>query len=200
MPEKSTVLFSLTARRVLAFLLLLTWVGCGQTAVTEPSPQASENEVPVAENTAIVTETAVATNSPATAVPTPDTPVATPLPPAQPTAVPTSTNTPSPTVLPTATLPPVPAEIYINGLPPSYFISMPEGTIARSREIYELGQTLGRNSHSFSKVGDSIVDTPEFFTWFDSGEYDLGEYAYLEGAIDYFVGSYGRFGWLCVMV
>lgn len=194
MLRNQTLHFRWTARHVLAFLLLLTGVGCGQTAVSEATPQTPESESQVVENTPLAAATAVPTNRPAPAAPTAKPPLDTALPPAPPTAVPTRTTAPLPTALPTATLPSVPEEIYINGLPPPYFISMPEGTIERSREIFELGQRLGRNAHSFSKIGDSIIDTPEFFTWFDSGDYDLGEYAYLAGAIDYFAGSYGRFG------
>lgn len=71
---------------------------------------------------------------------------------------------------------------------------LPAETVQRSREIWTQGQALGRDPHRFSKIGDSIVDTHEFFTWFDEGNYDLGDYAYLQGVIGYFAGSYGRHG------
>lgn len=182
--------FSLNNAAILGLIMMAFLMGCGQTAVPEPEAAATKTTLPtsVAMDTAVPTNTSPAATSAQTAT------VATPTPPPALTAVPTSTTPPTATLIPTPTLPPVPEEIYINGLPPAYFISMPPETVQRSREIFELGQVLGRNPTRFSKVGDSIVDTPEFFTWFDTGEYQLGEYTYLQGAIDYFAGSYGRFG------
>ncbi len=63
---------------------------------------------------------------------------------------------------------------------------------ARVREIFERGQALGNDPHTFSKVGDCNSELPFFLGRFDSGDYDLGPYAYLQPAIDYFAGSFGR--------
>ncbi len=63
---------------------------------------------------------------------------------------------------------------------------------ARVREIFERGQALGNDAHAFSKVGDCNSELPFFLGRFDSGDYDLGPYAYLQPAIDYFAGSFGR--------
>ncbi|MCZ7540426.1 MAG: LysM peptidoglycan-binding domain-containing protein [Anaerolineae bacterium] len=63
---------------------------------------------------------------------------------------------------------------------------------ARVREIFERGQARGNNAHAFSKVGDCNSELPFFLGRFDSGDYDLGPYAYLQPAIDYFAGSFGR--------
>lgn len=63
---------------------------------------------------------------------------------------------------------------------------------ARVREIFERGQALGNDPHAFSKVGDCNSELPFFLGRFDSGDYDLGPYAYLQPAIDYFAGSFGR--------
>ena len=63
---------------------------------------------------------------------------------------------------------------------------------ARVRDIFERGQALGNNPHAFSKVGDCNSELPFFLGRFDSGDYDLGPYAYLQPAIDYFAGSFGR--------
>lgn len=63
---------------------------------------------------------------------------------------------------------------------------------ARVREIFERGQALGNDAHAFSKVGDCNSELPFFLGRFDSGDYDLGPYAYLQPAIDHFAGSFGR--------
>lgn len=96
----------------------------------------------------------------------------------------TSTITPSPTPLP----------ILVNGLPTSAFVVLPEAVLTHSRQIFARGQELGRDPHVFSKVGDSVVLTTHFLIKFDTGLYELGEYAYLQRVIDYFAESYGRYG------
>ncbi len=63
---------------------------------------------------------------------------------------------------------------------------------ARVREIFERGQARGNNARAFSKVGDCNSELPFFLGRFDSGDYDLGPYAYLQPAIDHFAGSFGR--------
>ncbi|NJN55314.1 MAG: hypothetical protein HC804_11475 [Anaerolineae bacterium] len=173
---------------LLAFFLFIGLVGCGQSEeLTTAVPPASEATLPAL--------AAVATVVPAT-------PPSTHAPPATPTAVPTRTLSPTPTLTavptktatplpsPTPTLPPVPADIYVNGIAPGWFVLLPDETVQRSREIWAEGQALGRDPNRFSKVGDSIVDTHEFFTWFDEANYDLGDYAYLQGVIEHFAGSY----------
>jgi LysM repeat protein len=62
----------------------------------------------------------------------------------------------------------------------------------RMREIYERGLALGNNPHAFSKIGDCNSELPFFLGRFDSGDYDLGPYQYLQPVIDYFAGSFGR--------
>jgi len=63
---------------------------------------------------------------------------------------------------------------------------------ARVREIFERGQARGNDAHAFSKVGDCNSELPFFLGRFDSGDYDLGPYAYLQPTIDHFAGSFGR--------
>ena len=63
-----------------------------------------------------------------------------------------------------------------------------------ARQIYARGQELGRDPAAYSKLGDSTIENPFFMARFDEGPYDLGEYAYLQGAIDFFAGSHGRQG------
>lgn len=57
-----------------------------------------------------------------------------------------------------------------------------------AREIYEAGLEAGNNPQVFSKVGDCMTASYEYFLGpFGEGNYDLGEeYAHLEGVINYF--------------
>lgn len=62
------------------------------------------------------------------------------------------------------------------------------------KDVYRLGLMLGNNPRAFSKVGD-CGSTPAWFLGdFDRNPkyYDLGEYTYLEPAIQEFQGSYER--------
>jgi hypothetical protein len=64
-----------------------------------------------------------------------------------------------------------------------------------ARDIYQAGLALGNNPRAFSKVGDCNSATPYFLAAFDKGEYRLGsQYAYLQGTIDHFAGSFNRDG------
>jgi hypothetical protein len=69
---------------------------------------------------------------------------------------------------------------------------MSSGAGQRVREISARGQTLGRNGWVLSKVGDSTMAYPPFLAAFDGRGYRLGAYAYLQGAIDRFAGSFAR--------
>lgn len=60
------------------------------------------------------------------------------------------------------------------------------------REVYLRGQALGNNPHAFSKIGDCNSEAPFFLAKFDTSEYDLGPYFYLQPAVDHFAASFGR--------
>ncbi len=108
------------------------------------------------------------------------------------TAVPTPTAS-IPTPEPTTTA--VPLADSLNGILMTSIIVMPEHVIANARAILAQGQVYGRNPHAYSKVGDSTIQNPHFMTRFDQpGGYNLGPYAYLQPAVDYFGGSHGREG------
>lgn len=64
----------------------------------------------------------------------------------------------------------------------------------RARQIYQHGLALGNNPHAFSVVGDCEGTPSRFLGVFDYSTrwYRLGEYAYLQEAIDHFAGSFGR--------
>jgi len=94
------------------------------------------------------------------------------------------------TRLPTALLPPAPG--HVNGVSTEQFVVIPTAVRQNIRKIYAQGQAHGNNSHAFSKIGDSNMENPYFLASFDNEPYNLGEYAYLAPAIDYFSGSFGR--------
>ncbi len=68
------------------------------------------------------------------------------------------------------------------------------GIRRRSVEIFEAGQRLGNHPNVFSKVGDSITVTNAFLVPFSQGYYTLGEYAYLQTTLDYFLTGVARTG------
>ena len=141
------------------------------------------------ESIAVIDDQIVATRVPATPTPTlipsTDTPTASPEPTETITPKPTNTATPPP---PTAT------PQTINGLSEIDFIVMPQSVQSNVRDIFDRGQRMGRNPHAFSRLGTSIVDTRFFLTRWDLGPYKLGDFEYLQPAINYFNGSFERIG------
>lgn len=101
-------------------------------------------------------------------------------------------GTPAPTPLPGQTAVPVTAG------PPPEGVYQPVGlpvippVSQTARDIYWRGLQLGNNPRAFSKVGDCQAVTPYFLAAFDYGNYTLGPYADLQGAIDQFDGSWAR--------
>jgi LysM repeat protein len=62
------------------------------------------------------------------------------------------------------------------------------------KEIYANGQQIGRNPRAFSKLGDSTIMAPGLLVQFDRDAYNLGDFAYLQSVIDYYAGSFERYG------
>lgn len=190
-----------------------------ETLTPSPSPTASDTptptRTPTASNTPTITPTATATLSPTptetfTMTLTPSvTLTSTALPTLVPD-VPPITATLDPALLPTAmllpptwtvepTLTPSPTSTYtmpteVNGVPIDQFVVIPPSVVENIRAIYAAGQALGNNPRSFSRIGDSTIENPFFLTRFDDPNriYNLGSYAYLEEAIDFFAGSFSR--------
>ncbi|MFN3742721.1 MAG: hypothetical protein ACK4VW_08640 [Anaerolineales bacterium] len=106
------------------------------------------------------------------------------------TAAPSSTPTPQPSPTPSPLVYQTKTTLSPNAW--KSFPVIPTAISERVRQIYRLGQLAGNNPRAFSKVGDCHSNLPTFFGPFDSGEYNLGEYAYLQETIDYFKGSWGR--------
>ncbi len=85
----------------------------------------------------------------------------------------------------------------VNGVPISNIVQISAEAQANILSIYQQGQALGRDPRKFSKLGDSTIENPHFLTRFDHWQgfdYYLGDYAYLEGVIAYFSGSFIRQG------
>lgn len=91
---------------------------------------------------------------------------------------------------PAPTYPPAPTRV--NEIAVETIIWMPPGVVEHIRNIYSLGQSMGRNPRALSKLGASTIENPHFLTRFDSGPYNLGEYAYLQDVINVYVGSFSR--------
>ncbi len=173
-------------RTVLLFVFILGLAACGSSAVTETvsptnPPAAEEIADEVEEATAVPTHTIAPTELPT------DTPI-----PATATNKPTAT--PPPTATPISSPTSIPENQIVNGIPLSDFLIMPENVQENVRDIYARGETQLRNPRAFSKIGDSVVLTPHFLARFDSDNYNLGIYDYLQPTIDQFAGSFSRYG------
>jgi hypothetical protein len=62
-------------------------------------------------------------------------------------------------------------------------------------DVYTLGLALGNDPNAFIKIGDCDSTPAWFLGMFEAsnGDYSLGaDYAYLQGVIDHFQGSFGR--------
>lgn len=116
--------------------------------------------------------------------------------------VPIPTMTPSPTIDPDDDFallinammqsPPGTSPVTVNGLRFDEFFVMDEDTIANVQAIYTEGQSLGRDPTAFTRIGDSTIEAPHFLYRFDDGEYNLGDYGYLQQSIDYYSGSFAH--------
>ncbi len=60
----------------------------------------------------------------------------------------------------------------------------------RAQEIYRLGLEMGNRPNVFAVIGDSNSASPLFLEPFDRGDYNLGQFGYLQDTIRYFKGSF----------
>jgi len=88
--------------------------------------------------------------------------------------------------------PSLPMPTILNGIPLDQIVIIPPNVLDNTRAIYANGQALGRDPHTFSKMGDSTVENDHFLSRFDEEPYNLGDYAYLQRVIDHFPGSFNR--------
>ena len=130
-------------------------------------------------------------NIPATTEPEP---TATPIPATATPLVYTATpRGPSPTSDPHATPSPTPLPPdNVNGVKIEQIVGLSPTVQENVRQIFAKGQKLGYDPHHFTRIGDSIIEHPHFMVAFDTGIYQLGQYAYLQDVLDYYKGSFGR--------
>lgn len=118
---------------------------------------------------------------------------------ATPSRIPDATATPTlhPSVTPSATptVTPSPTPVFVNDVATDEFIILPPEVIAHSQQIFANGQVWGRNSHYFSKMGDSTVLNPQLLGLFDDPtRYNLGAYSYLQPTLEFFAGAFDSYG------
>lgn len=81
-------------------------------------------------------------------------------------------------------LPPVSVTTNLGALDRGY--ALPPDVMEQLETIYQRGQELGNRPNVFSKVGDSITESPHYLRPISRGLYNLGDFQYLQGVIDYF--------------
>jgi hypothetical protein len=74
---------------------------------------------------------------------------------------------------------------YVEIPPPPGAPQVASGVGGGARQIYLRGQSLGNRPNVFTKVGDSLTDTPYFLRYFVNG-YNLHDYGYLLPVLQYF--------------
>jgi uncharacterized protein YraI len=101
------------------------------------------------------------------------------------------TITPPPPASPVP--PPAPSDT-VEGIVP-YNLVMTDAVVSNIRSIYRRGQAYGNNPRAFSRAGDCETMSEVFLRPIGWGEYDLGEFGYLQGVIDYYFDSYAYIGY-----
>jgi hypothetical protein len=110
--------------------------------------------------------------------------------------LPTASPSPLNTITPAATeitASPTPSPTPTQ-LPPDFWQKLPvipAQISPRVHEIYLSGQAMGNNPRVFSRIGDCASAAPAFLVGFDRN-YNLGDYVYLQPAINYYKGSFKR--------
>jgi hypothetical protein len=70
--------------------------------------------------------------------------------------------------------------------------ALPDDVAEHIRAIFTVGQELGNRAGIFSKVGDSISVSNNYLHPIGQGIYNLGDFQYLQGVIDYFSAAPAR--------
>lgn len=153
---------------VIAFIGLFSLASCqSQTTLSPTALQPGETTPPAALSTADPATAATAAPPSASDTPVDTEPVVSPT--AEPAA------SPAPASYPAG---------FWQDLP-----VLPESLSDRALEIYRNGIAMGNNPHIFTKLGDCNSKSPDFLHGF-GGMYNLGEFAYLQPAIDYWKDSF----------
>ena len=72
------------------------------------------------------------------------------------------------------------------------FLTLSDSVSDNIQDIFNHGQTLGRDPQVFTRIGDSTIEAPHFFFRFDDEPYHLGDYTYLQRTIEYYSGSFNH--------
>jgi hypothetical protein len=177
--SKPNLRANLSVPLIIAVFLLLA--SCSSDSAGQPAAEAQVSATAAPPTATVVPPTATATETPtATATATLE-PTFTP----QPSATPEPTATPAPTK---------PSTEFVNGIPVDQIIVMPDEVVENVRRIFAAGQARGRDAHAFSKLGDSLIATPSFLAMFETYPFNLGPYEYLSPVLDYYAGSFERYG------
>jgi uncharacterized protein YraI len=78
--------------------------------------------------------------------------------------------------------------------PPPYTVTLANHNTEVVRSTFYKGLQMGKNPHAFSKIGDCESASAYFLVPIDSGDYDFGQYAYLESVVQHFAGSFSHIG------
>jgi hypothetical protein len=161
------------------FASRVTSTGQVRIGFTEPPTQVSQGQTPAATlvpaPTRLHTPEATSISSPLVATATGTPGEGQPVPTETPQATASPTPRPSPAAEEWKTWPVIPS------------------LSQNAKDIYLRGQAQGRDPHRFSKVGDCQNITTYFLSHFENPDlYRLGEYASLQSAIDWFMGSFTR--------
>lgn len=177
------------------FLRLVTTlilVGSSLLAGCRTTERPAEMDLPTVAITAdaAALQSFVPIHTPPAQSPVPTLPTSTPYPTATP-RLPSPTPSPTPEIVVTNTVNP---QRQINGVPIDSIAFIPPAVAEHIHEIAALGRELDRNPKAFSKLGDSAVLTESNLTRFDTKPLNLGPYDYLQPTIEYFAGSWERYG------
>jgi len=86
----------------------------------------------------------------------------------------------------------VPVTTDLSALDRGYALS--PDVVAEIQVIFSRGQAMGNRPNVFSKVGDSITESPHYLRPIGRGLQNLGDFQYLQGVIDYFMTETARDG------
>lgn len=155
-----------------------------------PTPNATWTPSPTQTSTVTSSPTLVPTETPSPTATSTSTPTETPTP--KPTRTPDPNRTPRPTTAPVRQVTPNASGFY--DLDPRYTGKF-SNIGPNVRAIFERGRALGRDPHSFMRIGDSETAREVYLRPFDRGAYDLGEYGYLSDVLTFFRGSFDHIGY-----
>lgn len=80
----------------------------------------------------------------------------------------------------------------VNGVPITDIVKMPPQVITNVQAIYRKGQESGNEPTVFTAIGDSSIAGGQFMERFGKGDYNMGNFAYLQPTMSVFSDSFKR--------